>query len=63
MKVLGVRKRGMEDGEGEAEGKEGEESRTKLVNSLLSLSLLFNRRDHCPKVLKTKERKDIGGSI
>lgn len=44
MKVLGVRKRGMEDGEGEAEGKEGEESRTKPVNSLLPLSLLLNRR-------------------
>lgn len=63
MKVVGVRKRGLEDWEGEAEGKEGEENRIKPVNSLLPLSLLLNRRTPYPKVLKTKGRKDIGGSI
>lgn len=53
MKVVGVRKRGLEDWEGEAEGKEGEENRIKPVNSLLPLSLLLNRRTPYPKVLKT----------
>ena len=45
------------------EGKEGEENRIKPVNSLLPLSLLLNSRTPYPKVLKTKGRKDIGGSI
>ena len=53
MKVVGVWKRDRGLGRG-GRGKEGEESRTKLVISLLPLSLLLTRRplSHWGKHLK-----------